>query len=72
MPWKASDAHKHNKNVPSHLTAQWAAVANSVLEKTGDDGAAIRAANSAVKHHMSGEHRSVYAAHHHNERTRKV
>jgi len=27
---------------------QWAAVANAVLEKTGDDGLAIREANAAV------------------------
>lgn len=49
MPWTPGDAVKHSKSADTPAKrAQWAAVANSVLKKTGDDGKAIRAANSVV------------------------
>jgi hypothetical protein len=49
MPWTPKDAYKHNKaaNTPG-AQAQWAAVANSVLNKTGDEAQAIREANAAI------------------------
>jgi uncharacterized protein YdaT len=48
MPWEAKDAgrHTHNKNVNP---AKWAAIANSILKRTGDEGQAIRVANSKGK-----------------------
>lgn len=49
MPWTASDAEKHtHKATTSELKELWAKVANERLEKTGDEGRAIREANSVV------------------------
>ena len=49
MPWKKSDAAAKTKKADTpKKQRQWADVANSVLEKTGDDARAIRAANSVV------------------------
>lgn len=49
MPWTARDAYSHTKkaNTPQ-AQSQWAAIANSVLEKSGDEASAIRQANAAV------------------------
>ena len=54
MPWKMSDATANTKkaNTPAKKK-QFAAAANSVLAKTGDDAKAIRIANAAVKNHPS-------------------
>ena len=50
MPWDESDSTRHTKKASSpKAKRQWAHVANSVLEKTGDEGAAVRAANGVVK-----------------------
>lgn len=51
-PWTPEDGPaRHNKAVKSKKAKkQWAAVANDVLKRTGDDGRAIRAANAAVKY----------------------
>jgi hypothetical protein len=51
MPWTASDAGKPtHKATTSELQELWAKVANERLEKTGDEGRAIREANSVVAH----------------------
>lgn len=50
MPWTPSDGparHTHKADTPKKK-AQWSAVANSVLEKTGDEGRAIREANAVI------------------------
>jgi hypothetical protein len=49
MPWLPEDAdrHDHKADTPS-LQRLWAEVANSVLADTGEEGRAIRIANSAV------------------------
>ena len=49
MPWKPTEAKRHSKkaNTPKKQR-QWADVADSVLKKTGDEGRAIREANSVV------------------------
>jgi uncharacterized protein YdaT len=50
MPWSAKDAQRHTKKAKSaKKQRQWEHVANSMLERTGDEGAAVRAANSVVK-----------------------
>ena len=50
MPWDSSDARDHTKKAKSGKRArQWADVANSVLERTGDEGKAVRVANGVVK-----------------------
>jgi len=49
MPWQTKQAKKHNKKAVGPKAKQWAATANAVLEKTGDDAKAIRIANAAIK-----------------------
>lgn len=50
MPWKPSDALRHTKKARSpKAKRQFAHVANSMLERTGDEGIAIRAANAVVR-----------------------
>jgi hypothetical protein len=49
MPWKPSDAKAstHKASTPKKQR-QWSEVANSVLERTGDEGRAKRTANGVV------------------------
>jgi len=50
MPWTAKDATRHQKKAKSpKRKRQWSKVANSILERTGDEGRAVRGANAAVK-----------------------
>jgi hypothetical protein len=50
MPWTSEDSARKTKKASTPAKKnQWAAVANSVLGKTGDDAQAIRIANAAVK-----------------------
>lgn len=60
MPWSARDAHKHNHAIQpgSKAADQWSHVSNSVLERTGDEGLAIREANGVAgrgQHHLGKE-----------------
>jgi hypothetical protein len=51
MPWSESDGperHTKKANTPARKK-RWAAVANRVLERTGDEAVAIREANSVIK-----------------------
>jgi hypothetical protein len=49
MPWTANDAQTHtHKATTSELRELWAKVANERLEKTGNEGRAIREANAVV------------------------
>jgi hypothetical protein len=49
MPWTANEAkgHTHKANT-QELQELWAKVANERLEKTGDEGLAIREANAVI------------------------
>ena len=50
MPWSMRQAPRFTKKANTDSKKnQWSAVANSVLDKTGDDAAAIRIANGVVK-----------------------
>lgn len=51
MPWQPRDAGRHTKKARSggKTSRQWSHVANSMLERTGDEGVAIRAANAVVR-----------------------
>jgi len=54
MPWSMESAGKHTKKAGTPATKkQWASTANAVLEKSGDEGKAIKIANAAVKKHPS-------------------
>lgn len=51
MPWTAADGPtRHTKKAKSkNARKQWAAVANDVLTKSGDEGKAVRIANGVIK-----------------------
>jgi len=50
MPWTSADSKRFSKKASGNrnFSKQWSSVANSVLAKTGDDGAAIKAANGVI------------------------
>jgi uncharacterized protein YdaT len=50
MPWKPSDAIKHNRSLKTPAQrAKWSKVANAVLKSSGDEGMAIAVANKQAK-----------------------
>ena len=50
MPWTMKDALKKTKKATTPMKEKkWAAVANSVLKTSGDEGKAVRIANAVVK-----------------------
>jgi len=49
MPWTKNEAERHtHKATTPALKELWAKVANESLERTGDEGRAIREANAIV------------------------
>ena len=49
MPWTPNDAERHtHKATTRELKELWAQVANESLERTGDEGRAIREANAVI------------------------
>lgn len=49
MPWTANDAQRHTRKATTcELKELWAKVANEALERTGDEGRAIREANAVI------------------------
>jgi hypothetical protein len=49
MPWTDYDAEKHtHKATTPALKELWAKIANESLDRTGDEGRAIREANAVV------------------------
>jgi len=49
-PWKPKDAKRHTKKADTPKRArQWAHVADNMLASGKSEGAAVRAANAAVK-----------------------
>ncbi|GAL97876.1 hypothetical protein AA0312_0683 [Acetobacter tropicalis NRIC 0312] len=49
MPWNAEDAIRHtHKATTETLQSLWAKVANECLDRTGDEGRAVREANAVV------------------------
>jgi hypothetical protein len=56
MPWTANDAERHtHKAATTELKELWSKVANEALQRTGDEGRAIREANAVVA--RQAEHR---------------
>lgn len=49
MPWTATDAKKFKRDISPQQQDRWAAIANRVLSKTGDEGKAVKSANAATK-----------------------
>ncbi len=48
MPWTAKDADKFKKGLSPKQKRKWAAIANSALKRTGNEGIAIKSANGSV------------------------
>jgi hypothetical protein len=49
MPWIPDQAERHtHKATTQALKELWATVANECLERTGDEGRAIREANTVI------------------------
>ena len=49
MPWTPGDAPSHTKKAATEEARRlWAEIANQVLERTGDEGRAIREANAVI------------------------
>jgi hypothetical protein len=49
MPWTPNDAERHtHRATTTELKELWARVANEALQRTGDEGRAIREANAVV------------------------
>lgn len=49
MPYRARDAKRHIKGLTPGQDQAWAKIANSALREYGDEGRAIRTANSRAK-----------------------
>jgi uncharacterized protein YdaT len=49
MPWTPKEAKTKKKGLSKKESAKWASIANAVLEKSGDEGKAIRIASSRTK-----------------------
>lgn len=50
MPWSPGEfASRHNKKLKGARAARAASIANAILKDTGDEGKAIRIANSKVR-----------------------
>lgn len=59
MPWSPEDAHRKTHKADSpHKQAVWAAVANRVLQHTGDEALAVRTANGVIRDHPGEKKRS--------------
>jgi len=49
MPWLSdADSLRHNKFAEGKLGEVWRKVANETLDRTGDEGRAIREANAVI------------------------
>ena len=48
MPWSTGDVDSHKKGLSADQKELWVKVANEVLDRTGDEGRAIREANAVV------------------------
>lgn len=56
MPWTSNDAERHtHKATTQALKDLWAKVANETLDRTGDEGRAVREANAVVARHMENK-----------------
>jgi hypothetical protein len=73
MPWTSKDVRRHTYRARSaKRKRQWRDVANSVLRRTGDEGAAVRAANSVVKRTVQKrKQKSRHSSRHHTRSARR-
>ena len=63
MPWQPKDATRHTKKASTpKKERQWSDVADSVLQRTGDEGRAVREANAVVK--RAGKRKAITSESH--------
>jgi len=57
MPWTPDEAERHTRKATTReLQGLWAKVANETLERTGDEGRAIREANAVIARLARAQH----------------
>lgn len=56
MPWSPKEAYGKNNGINDPATARrWSKIANSMLEKSGDDAKALRVANGVIRNSKMGK-----------------
>jgi len=60
MPWDAKSFKKHNKSLSDKEAKKASEIANAVLKETGDEGLAVRTANSRIKHSLPRKIHRMY------------
>ena len=59
MPWTPNDAERHTHRATTWVLKElWAKIANECLERTGDEGRAIREANAVIARQEEPDFRS--------------
>jgi hypothetical protein len=57
MPWTPEEAERHtHKATTRALKELWAKIANECLERTGNEGRAIREANAVIARQAEGNY----------------
>jgi hypothetical protein len=57
MPWTPNEAERHtHKATTRELQELWAKVANEALERTGNEGRAVREANAVIARQGASSH----------------
>jgi hypothetical protein len=57
MPWTPDEAERHTHKATTPILKElWAKVANEALERTGNEGRAIREANAVVARQAEASH----------------
>jgi len=57
MPWDGKSFRRHNKGLTDVEARRAARIANYILERTGDEGRAIREANAVVRSMRKGRNK---------------
>jgi hypothetical protein len=57
MPWTPNEAERHTRKATTQeLKELWAKIANECLERTGDEGRAVREANAVIARQAEATH----------------
>ena len=60
MPWTPKTFRRHNKSLTDKEAKKASEIANAVLKDTGNEGLAVRTANSKIKHSLSRKISRMY------------
>jgi hypothetical protein len=62
MPWSSNDAERHtHKATTAELKELWAKVANESLERSGNEGRAIRTLWSPGRHNLASSEQASHS-----------